>query len=210
MLVELSYGEALDRLSILEIKMSEITNMDKRKEIQKEIDSLSELKPIKDRMKYYYTLALFVNRCIWDFTNNIKKLRYRDPGFAESSHMIFEMNQSRFRVKTILNKLTDGLIHEQKSYNSTQVYVSVEPNHVSNLLTSLSFLSLQYDIVNIRCNDSIRDYISKNIPAFNYVFNNGSTDLYVDLNEFLVFNNDKITNCPYVIDIYPSMPNLLA
>ncbi len=52
MLIEISYGEALDRLSILEIKMSEIHDERKRAEIQKEIESLSELGGVKAKLTY--------------------------------------------------------------------------------------------------------------------------------------------------------------
>lgn len=171
MLIEISYGEALDRLSILEIKMSEIHDEKKRVEIQKEIESLSELGPVKTKLSYYYTLLLEVNRKIWDLTDTIKTMSSTDTTFAFIANTIFNLNQSRFRVKSIINKISESRIQEQKSYGLTQTNVIVEAKDTNTLVKSLSALSLEYDIVNISCDESMRQYILSKVPVFNYEFN---------------------------------------
>jgi hypothetical protein len=187
MLIEISYGEALDRLSILEIKISEINDEKKRFEIQKEIDSLSELTEIKARLLYYYNLLIEVNKKIWDLTNIIKSIEPTDTTFSNIANRIFNLNQSRFRLKTIINKMCESRIQEQKSYGLTQVYVRIENEHKSLLLKMLSLLSLDYDIVNISCDTFMKDYISAEIPAFNYVFNNDYNRCYINLTDSTLY-----------------------
>ena len=173
MLIEISIGEALDRLSILEIKIEMIKDVLKLQEIQKEINTLSELQKYKLEDAYYYKLLLYVNKEIWNLTNTVKQLHYTNSEFAKVSHTIFELNQSRFRLKNIINKIYQSNINEQKSYGSTEI--SFRVNDISlldhtTLLKSLSYISLQYDILNISCSEKVKGYILKEIPRFNYIF----------------------------------------
>jgi len=186
MLIEISYGEALDRLSILEIKMAEIHDQAKRVEIKKEIDSLSELDGVKIKLIYYYTLLLEVNKKIWDLTNYIKSIKYDDTKFSSIANKIFNLNQSRFRVKSIINKISESRINEQKSYNLTHIYVRIEQDHTNILLKTLSLLNLEYDIVNISCDEYMKDYISTNIPEFNYKFNSDNVNPYISLTDLVI------------------------
>lgn len=193
MLIEISYGEALDRLSILEIKMSEIHDERKRAEIQKEIESLSELGGVKAKLTYYYTLLLEVNRKIWDLTNDIKSMKSTDTSFASIADKIFNLNQSRFRVKCIVNKISESRIQEQKSYGLTHVYIRLGIEHITILLKSLSLLSLEYDIVNISCDAYMKDYISTQIPVFNYQFNSDRANRYINLTESVISKDLNIS-----------------
>lgn len=169
MLIDISIGEGLDRLSILEIKEREIANSGRLIEVQKEIASLAVLQPYKERYLYYYRLILLVNKRIWDLTNRIKAMVCRDTAFAEIAHEIFELNQSRFRVKNILNEMMHTGIKEQKSYGWTEVSVvlSSETEEVRRLL---AYLSLSYDSVKIVCNEAVRGAVCEMVPSFNYMF----------------------------------------
>jgi len=171
MLVEISIGEGLDRLSILEIKEREIANPGRLIEVRKEIASLAALQPYKMQYLYYYRLILLVNKRIWDLTNTIKAMAYRDTAFAEVAHEIFELNQSRFRVKKILNEMSHEGMKEQKSYGLTEITVvlfsGTERVGVGRLL---AYLSLMYDRVNIICDDAIQGFICTTVPPFHYTF----------------------------------------
>jgi hypothetical protein len=169
MLIEISIGEGLDRLSILEIKEREITDPGRLVEIRKEIASLGAFQPYKERFSYYYKLILLVNKRIWDLTNRIKAMVCRDAAFAEVAYEIFELNQARFRVKNVLNEMTHDGIKEQKSYGRTEVSVvlSSETEEVGRLL---AYLSLSYDSVQIVCNEAVRDAVCETVPSFHYTF----------------------------------------
>ena len=170
MLIEISYGEGLDRLTILEIKQQEIEDKEKLKNILIEINSLSQLHPIKIKFSYYYNLLFLVNKKIWDLTNKIKQMNYKDNGFAEISSQIFELNQSRFRLKNIINKLSDNDVKEQKSYSKSEINIIIDEKDMTNLDIILTNLSLQYDFVNIYTNCIAQEIIKKQMPEFNYTF----------------------------------------
>ena len=171
MLIDISIGEGLDRLSILEIKEREIADPGRLVEVRKEIASLGALQSYKERFVYYYNLILFVNKSIWDLTNTIKRLSYNDAGYGELAHHIFELNQSRFRLKNIVNILSESSLREQKSYAVAKKVVCVEETVEDIiLLRNLTYLSLIYDAVCIRTTQTGRQRIERIIPPFQYTF----------------------------------------
>jgi hypothetical protein len=171
MLIEISIGEGLDRYSILEIKQKEITDTNKQVHIKNEIQSLSELVVHKQTFHYYYELLLNVNTQIWNHTNTIKSMNPSDTEFSTISHSIFELNQSRFRLKNIINKLSESHIQEQKSYGVTQVEITLTDSDPIDL-AMISTLSLQYDTVFIRCSKTKQMEFEKIVPQFHYLFLN--------------------------------------
>ena len=180
--IEISIGEALDRLSILEIKMTELS-AEKKSYVQKEIDTLSGIMEYKTKFKYYYTLLFRVNKLIWDKTNIIKALLVSDA-FAVQAKEIFDLNQSRFRLKNVINKLCSSNIQEQKSYGLTCVYVYIKTGSDIDI-GKLTYLSLNYDIVHIMCD---RDAM-RHIPLFNYEHSAIEGESYTNINEITVSEN---------------------
>jgi hypothetical protein len=169
MLIEISIGEGLDRYSILEIKQKEITDTNKQVHIKNEIQSLSELVVHKQTFHYYYELLLNVNTQIWNHTNTIKSMNPDHTGFATISHSIFELNQSRFRLKNIMNQLSESRIQEQKSYGTTQVEITLTDSDPIDL-AMLSTLSLQYDTVIVHCSKTKQMEFEQIVPRFHYLF----------------------------------------
>ena len=86
MKIEVSVGEAVDKLSILELKLKKIVNEDKQREIQKEIDCIDCSLYIK-QYKYFYQLLMYVNEKIWDLTDIVKK---NPENYSEISKQIFD------------------------------------------------------------------------------------------------------------------------
>ena len=131
MLCQVSFGEALDKLSILEIKRECIIDTAKLAEVQKEIDALHECRAyLQDNrtIAFLYRLMKWVNKRVWDFTNEIKAMSHIESSaaFANLSHIIFEHNQYRFRCKNMLNALIASSLKEQKSYKETSITLDVD------------------------------------------------------------------------------------
>ena len=126
MRLEVSVGEAIDKLSILEIKLSKITDEQQRNEIQKEINALSECLQHKHTYEFYYNILMYVNERIWTMTDDIKQMTPNDPSFAHIANKIFEFNQKRFRIKTRFNLLTSSNIKEQKSYAASHCQIDID------------------------------------------------------------------------------------
>jgi hypothetical protein len=131
--LEVSFGEALDKLTILEIKSECIQDVTKLEEVNKEISSLAGCKEAfsNPTIAYIYRLLKWVNKRVWDFTNTIKEMSAEESPreFAKLSHVIFEHNQYRFRCKNILNSFRVGL-KEQKSYKETIIHLAVDDETV--------------------------------------------------------------------------------
>jgi hypothetical protein len=166
--VSVSIGEAIDKLSILELKLLKITDESKRTEIQKEINALSECKKYKE-YDLYYQLLMYVNEKIWDMTDTIKNLTVNDPNFALISNQIFEFNQKRFRIKNWYNLICNSNIKEQKSYLvSNTVIIITDKDIFYKKISEIVFLALECDCITIvsEFNDIISQIIK--IPTISY------------------------------------------
>jgi len=152
--LSLSEGEILDRLSILEIKQSQIHNKEQLLEISKELKLYDSFSVLKHAHIIYYKLLLFINKRIWDLTNEIKAMTYDHPTFANISFLIFEYNQQRFRLKNIINQIANSTVKEQKSYAKKIGYVSVITENNDSLYTIIYNL-LHNDNVELYCDPSI-------------------------------------------------------
>lgn len=85
--------------------------------------------------------------------------------YAKISYDIFEYNQSRFRLKNIINNISNSKFKEQKSYNlkEIRIYIENETNNIFNILYAL----LSFDRVIVSFNKDIsRDYIAKILKLF--------------------------------------------
>ena len=69
MKLEVSLGEAIDKYSILELKLKKINDTHKQVEIKKELDALTECVMYKESLSFYYNLLFYINEQIWDMTN---------------------------------------------------------------------------------------------------------------------------------------------
>lgn len=120
MKIEVSNGEILDKLSILEIKMEKITDKEKKENIRKEFDLLVEAaSAILSREHELYQSLLEVNRRLWDIEDRIRELeRKKDFGsaFIETARAVYFENDRRAAIKKKINELTGSGLTEEKSY----------------------------------------------------------------------------------------------
>lgn len=176
MKVEVSIGEAIDKLSILEIKLKKILDEAKKIEIQKEIDCLQECENYKISYYFYYSLLMYVNKKIWDMTDIIKSITPEDSQFSQISNNIFEFNQKRFRIKNWFNLLTDSNIKEQKSYALSHCKIVVENEEIFfKKLSEIHFLTLEYDVITFE--SSVVSIISACLKTPTIIYDNEQKNL---------------------------------
>lgn len=148
MKIEVSIGEAIDKLSILELKMIKISDKEKLNEIQKEINVLKDCFIYKTKYEFYYNLLIYVNEKIWDMTDIIKKLQVDNLQFTILSNEIFEFNQKRYRIKNWFNLITNSNIKEQKSYTHSHCRIIINNEQtIYHKISEINSLSLDYDII---------------------------------------------------------------
>ena len=121
-LAEISVGELLDKLTILEIKLEKINDKGSLKIIEKEYQALknTDLSEIdKKQYKSLFDELKSINRKLWDIENE-KRLCEKKSDFGEKfikvSRDVHFMNDNRAKVKSKINKIFGSSIEEAKEY----------------------------------------------------------------------------------------------
>ena len=122
-LVEISIGELLDKISILEIKKEKIKDPDKLKFIDNEYKVLKEQldKNIKSNKKLdeLFESLKQINSKLWiieDEKRMCEKNSNFDEKFIKLSRDIHFLNDNRAKIKLEINTLTGSKIKEMKQY----------------------------------------------------------------------------------------------
>jgi len=120
--IPVSIGELVDKITILEIKHSLITQASKLVNIDR------ELKLLKQRLQALNLDSLLdaeqtelhtVNRRLWDIENfkrNCERCQKFDSEFVEAARMVYIYNDQRAEIKRRINDLVGSEIREEKSY----------------------------------------------------------------------------------------------
>jgi len=120
MKIEVSNGEIIDKLTIIQIKLERIGDKSKLGNLQKEFDILKEASSsIMDQGDPLYKALYEVNCELWDIEDHIRDLEwkknFRDE-FIAVARSVYIKNDRRSELKREINiKTSSGLI-EEKSY----------------------------------------------------------------------------------------------
>ena len=122
-LTEISAGELLDKISILEIKLGNIKDKEKLAEINKEYKSLEETKKfnieITNNLQKLTDQLKKINLKLWDIEEE-KRMCEKNSDFGEKfiqlSRNVYLNNDKRAKIKSDINKLLGSNIKEVKSY----------------------------------------------------------------------------------------------
>ena len=120
MKIEVSNGEILDKLSIIEIKLNRIKDEKKLKniKIEHEILNLSASK-ILDKSNPLYVKLFEINSKLWDIEDKCRAFEKQKDFGAEFIHtvrQVYIFNDERSRIKKEINIKTGSHIVEEKSY----------------------------------------------------------------------------------------------
>ena len=120
---EISAGELVDKITILEIKKDKISEKEKLNEIQKELLSLNETfkKSIPDEklIKLQREKLKELNVKLWDIEEgkrNLEKKKDFGEEFIKLAREVYKFNDERAEVKSEINKILGSNIKEVKSY----------------------------------------------------------------------------------------------
>ena len=124
-LVEVSVGELLDKISILEIKKDRIKDSNKLKFINEEYEVLkNELEKnikIDEKLAKFFTALKNVNSKLWIIEDEKRKCE-KESDFGENfirlSRDVHFLNDTRAKIKLDINNHTDSKIKEIKEYTS--------------------------------------------------------------------------------------------
>ncbi len=124
MKVEISNGELLDKITILELKLNRIKDKGKLVSIQKEFDILNPLaQELFDKydgqLQNHYLELAKINGQLWDIEDWIRDCEREkrfDKEFVELARSVYITNDKRCEVKKLINILTASGLVEEKSY----------------------------------------------------------------------------------------------
>ena len=124
MKVEISNGELLDKISILELKMLKIEDKEKLVNIHKEFNILNPLvielfENHDGQLQNHYLELAKINGELWnieDWIRDCEREKRFDKEFVELARSVYITNDKRCEVKKLINILTSSGLVEEKSY----------------------------------------------------------------------------------------------
>ena len=122
-LSEISAGELLDKISILEIKLEKIKDKASLDEINKEYKILKEVQnssiEMTEKLKTLLIEIKEVNLNLWNIEDKLRICeKNKDFGqtFIELARSVYLNNDKRSKIKLEINKILDSNIREIKQY----------------------------------------------------------------------------------------------
>ena len=122
-LTEISAGELLDKISILEIKLDNIKDKEKLVEINKEHKSLEDTKKsnieITQNLQELIKQLSEINLKLWNIEEEKRKCEKNEDfgsNFIQLSRNVYINNDKRAKIKADINKQLGSNIKEVKSY----------------------------------------------------------------------------------------------
>jgi hypothetical protein len=130
MKIEVSTGEILDKLSILEIKLEHILDPVKRNNVLQEYvilvaaaEEIYDATLETEELRVLYLDLLNINKTLWNIEDQIRECE-RDESFGsdfiELARSVYYTNDDRAEVKKQINALTGSKLVEEKSYQDYQ------------------------------------------------------------------------------------------
>ena len=122
-LAEISAGELIDKITILEIKEEKISNKEKLTEVEKELASLN--KTLKNSINDENKILGFkrdlknINLKLWDIEDgkrSAEKNNRFDDKFIQLARNVYKFNDERAKIKLEINNALGSNIKEVKSY----------------------------------------------------------------------------------------------
>ena len=122
-LAEISAGELIDKITILEIKKVKIVNKDKLIEIEKELFSLNETMkkfiPDHSKISKFKDNLKEINLKLWDIEDGKRSFEKNNEfgkEFIELARNVYKFNDERAKIKLAINTVLGSNIKEVKSY----------------------------------------------------------------------------------------------
>ena len=117
MKIEVSNGEIVDKLTILELKRKNAQTQEQARHIEEE---LNYLKPIVDGMNISSDIIdqlRDVNKKLWEIEDMLREYERKsmfDGQFITFARAVYQTNNTRFNLKSKINEITDSLFVEEK------------------------------------------------------------------------------------------------
>ena len=124
MKIEVSIGEIVDKLSILQIKTEFIKDEEKLNNVKKEYDYLYDIvfNEMKIEQSDFFDMVS-INQELWKIEDDIRdkeRAKEFDDEFIRLARAVYVTNDKRAEVKKVINIKYGSLFVEEKSYSDYQ------------------------------------------------------------------------------------------
>ena len=126
-LTPISWGELIDKITILEIKQVNIKSASALININKELGYLNEIVKnntgLAELIKDLKLELLDVNKRLWQVEDDIRDKELKqdfDIGFIELARRVYRLNDERAKLKKSINQVLNSELVEEKSYKDFQ------------------------------------------------------------------------------------------
>ena len=119
MRIEVSNGEIVDKITILQIKRNKITHPDKLININNELDYLKEVLSNIDVTDEDVKELEEVKSQLWEVEDELRLCENAnrfDDYFTTLARFVYKLNDRRAKIKKKINLYTDSKFIEEKSY----------------------------------------------------------------------------------------------
>jgi uncharacterized protein YukE len=116
--VPVSFGELLDKITILELKSERISDQAKLDNIERELASLQAAWTHPGKAPFFRELKA-VNERLWEIEDAIREKERRqefDEEFVQLARSVYFENDERSRIKRKVNEALGSVFIEEKSY----------------------------------------------------------------------------------------------
>ena len=121
--VDVSAGEFLDKITILEIKSERIKDEEKLRNVHKELDLLRKTWVESPLSRFDVSTVVGnlkrVNESLWDIEDRVRlkeAAQTFDDEFVRLARSVYQINDQRAAIKRELNRFLGSELMEEKSY----------------------------------------------------------------------------------------------
>lgn len=119
-MVPVSWGELLDKISILEIKRARIGSPEARANVRRELELLQEIADdVLPRVADDYAALKRVNEVLWEIEDDIRReesIGRFESRFIGLARQVYIRNDERAAIKRRINDRLGSELREEKSY----------------------------------------------------------------------------------------------
>jgi len=185
-----SLGEAIDKLTILDIKCNKIQD-NRKKNVENEYNILYEkLKDFIEKYNELYNSMKKINIIIWKQMDDLRDNATFDENYMKLCKECIDSNDIRFRIKNKINLISNSFLKEEKSYKINRLLIELNCSEecFSLFIEPIKYFSYIYDEIIVNS--------SKNIGLIKEKFYYDNTIKYnielteLDFKKIYSFKND--------------------
>lgn len=132
--ISCSFGEIIDKVTILKIKKEKATRQEQLSNISKELDIIESENPLVKNNDELFIQLSNINKTLWDLEDNIRhKSRKKefDETYIQYAEQIHIQNDKRYQIKNQINHKYKSFLKEEKIYDK-------EHNETNNVVNKIN------------------------------------------------------------------------